>query len=61
MIKYFCDKCGTELLQASDKYIKRVCNDDHVLKTYLLCYKCNKAFWEYICLFTKKEEAEYGI
>lgn len=55
MIKYFCDKCGAELSKTSDMYVKKVSNDVLVLKTYLLCYKCDKVFWEYVCSFTKKE------
>lgn len=58
MTKYFCDKCGAELSKESDMYIKKVSNDVHILKTYLLCYKCDKAFWEHICLFIKKDKKE---
>lgn len=56
MIKYICDKCNAELPNELDRYTKIVGNDDHVIRTYLFCRKCNNAFWEYVCLFTKKDE-----
>lgn len=58
MIKYICDKCGAELPKKSNRYTKIIADDDHVIWTYLFCRKCNNAFWEHVCLFTKEEETD---
>ena len=56
MIKYICDKCGAELPKESDRYTRQISNNVYIVRTYMFCYKCDKAFWEHLCLFTKKDE-----